>query len=177
MNPSNTLGVRTFIYYLCQKVLFSFLLFFLSFILPSISVASIKAFNIDPSYWPIIGKIGSLVVSILFFLSILLIILGVFFSWIKHISTRYTLDDYAFRLKRGIISKEEISIPYKQIQNVNIKQSVIFKMLGLASMVVLSAGNEEDHEHIEADQIFNVIDNDVAEYLRSELLKKAGERK
>ena len=53
------------------------------------------------------------------------------------------LDTDALKIKRGILSKEEIAIPYRQIQDVDIEQSISDRMWGVARLAILTAGHEE----------------------------------
>jgi uncharacterized membrane protein YdbT with pleckstrin-like domain len=70
------------------------------------------------------------------------------------------------------LSKKEISIPYRQIQDINIEQTFYFKMMGVSKLVVLTAGSDDNDKEGEAEGIFEVIDSSVAEKIREELLQK-----
>jgi len=56
---------------------------------------------------------------------------------------QFMLDDYALHIRTGIINTSEMSIPYRQIQDVNIEQSYIQSMFGVASLSVLTAGHTD----------------------------------
>ena len=56
-------------------------------------------------------------------------------------SFRYAADEIGFRKKFGVIHKMEVSIPYQQIQNVNIRRSLVDRMLGLCHVGIETAGN------------------------------------
>ena len=85
------------------------------------------------------------------------------------------MADDSFKIKRGIFSKTEDAIPYRQIQNVDIERSLIFQMLGLSRVVILTAGHEDQAPKgtDEAEGIIPAVDQKLAEWLQSELLKKA----
>lgn len=54
---------------------------------------------------------------------------------------QFMLDDYALHIRTGIINRSEMSIPYRQIQDVNIEESYIERAFGVASLSVLTAGH------------------------------------
>jgi uncharacterized membrane protein YdbT with pleckstrin-like domain len=56
---------------------------------------------------------------------------------------QFMLDDYALHIRTGIVNRSEMSIPYRQIQDVNIEESYIERMFGVASLSVLTAGHED----------------------------------
>ena len=45
-----------------------------------------------------------------------------------------------FKIERGVINKEYISIPYNKIQNVDIQRGLIARFLGLSDLQVQTAG-------------------------------------
>jgi len=53
----------------------------------------------------------------------------------------YWVDDHSFHKSYGIIHKKDVSIPYQQIQNVNINRSLTDRMLGLSRISIETAGN------------------------------------
>lgn len=52
----------------------------------------------------------------------------------------FTIDNNNFTAEYGIIHKKHVSIPFQQIQNVNIKRTFIDRLLGLSKLEVESAG-------------------------------------
>ncbi len=56
---------------------------------------------------------------------------------------QFMLDDYALHIRTGIINTSEMSIPYRQIQDVNIEQSYIERSFGVASLSVLTSGHAD----------------------------------
>lgn len=113
-------------------------------------------------------------------------VFGVFFvlafliGWLHYITYRFSLGDDALTIKRGIINKEEISIPYRQIQDVNIERDLSFQMMGLSRIVILTAGHEDEKktkESGEAEGILPALDKDTASWLQGELMKRANIQK
>lgn len=58
-----------------------------------------------------------------------------------HLSYYYEITEHAFRKEYGIIHKNDVTIPFTQIQNVNITRSLSDRILGLARVDVESAGS------------------------------------
>ena len=85
----------------------------------------------------------------------------------------------SFKIKRGFFSKTENAIPYRQIQNVDIEQDFIFQLLGLARLIILTAGHEDERpeEKDEAEGVIPAVDKKIAEWMQTELLKRADVQK
>jgi membrane protein YdbS with pleckstrin-like domain len=52
----------------------------------------------------------------------------------------FTIDDDEVRVEHGIIHKRLVSVPFQQIQNVNITRTLIDRLLGIARLEIESAG-------------------------------------
>ena len=52
----------------------------------------------------------------------------------------YELDADTFDISSGVIARRSREIPYRRIQNVDIRQNVIFQLLGLATVTIETAG-------------------------------------
>jgi uncharacterized membrane protein YdbT with pleckstrin-like domain len=105
----------------------------------------------------------------------LLIIAGCLaFAWLTYINYVFSMGEDSFRIKRGIFNKTENAIPYRQIQNVDIERDITFQMLGLSRLIILTAGHEdESSKGDEAEGVIPAIDQKLAEWLQTELLKRA----
>ncbi len=103
-------------------------------------------------------------------LGIIFVIL-VFSAWLDYQSREFMLDQYALRIRSGIFSRHEITIPYGEIQNVNMNETFSGRMMGVVELLVLTAGHEDKGE--ESSGIFQMIDRNVATNLQDELLRRA----
>lgn len=116
--------------------------------------------------WTVFG------IFVVIFLAVLLI------AWLTYANYKFYLDDDALRIKRGIFNKEEISMPYRQIQTVNIERDLGFQMMGLSRIVILTAGQDESKgDEDQSEGILPALDKDLAEWLQAELLKRANVQK
>ncbi len=97
-------------------------------------------------------------------------------AYLTYINYLFMLDADALKIRRGILSKEEIAIPYRQIQDVDIDQSFSDRLWGVARLAILTAGHEEEKNAEggdDAEGVFPAIDRALAESLQTELLKRA----
>lgn len=115
---------------------------------------------------------------------IFLIIFTVTFliAWIEYASFGFLLGADALKVKRGVIHKEEVAIPYRQIQNVDIERGFLDQLAGTSRLVILTAGHydadaaKEDGK-AESEGIIPVIDKKLAIRLQTELLSRASIQK
>jgi putative membrane protein len=100
-------------------------------------------------------------------------------AWLIYANYKFCLGDDSLKIKRGILNKEEVAIPYRQIQDVDIRRDISFQMLGLSRIVILTAGHEDDEKPGDDDTegILPALDKDLAEWMQAELLKRANVQK
>jgi uncharacterized membrane protein YdbT with pleckstrin-like domain len=117
----------------------------------------------------------SLATLFIIFLFIITTAYAVIFSWLSHKTHTFTMTDHALEIQQGILSRQEMSIPYRQIQDVDVNQSFLYRMIGVCRLVILTAGHEdmddEDRDHSEG--LFVLMDRDLAFLLHDELMKRA----
>lgn len=114
------------------------------------------------------------VVGALYVASIIVLAIGLLVNLLHYIGCRFNLDTYAFRLRRGIFSRDDISIPYRQIQDVDVDQSVLGRLFGIGKLIILTAGNNENNAHgEESEVVFGIVDISVAKYLQKALTEKS----
>jgi uncharacterized membrane protein YdbT with pleckstrin-like domain len=100
-------------------------------------------------------------------------VLTFFVAWLIYINYKFMLGEDSLKIKRGILNKEEIAIPYRQIQDVNIERDLGFQMMGLSRIAILTAGNQQEkNADEEAEGILPAMDRALAEWLQGELLKR-----
>ena len=99
-------------------------------------------------------------------------------AWLIYVNYKFMLGEDALKIKRGILSKEEVAMPYRQIQDVDIERDLGFQMMGLSRIVILTAGAEvEKSDDDQSEGILPALDKDLAEWLQAELLKRANVQK
>ena len=107
-------------------------------------------------------------------LSALLFIAALLAEWFVYKNYMFFLDRDALKIKRGVFTREEIAIPYRQIQNVDIEQDISYRMIGVSRLVILTAGHEDEKTATdETEGVLPAIDSALAKYLQSQLLERA----
>lgn len=126
------------------------------------------------------GELVSHVITLLLFavfcLVLLSIVLAGLLTTIDYFSFQFRVGDHAFRLKRGILHITETSIPYRQIQDVNLSQTIIYRIFGVTRVSILTSGNDEPEEDGKKDHsegYIPVLDRTRAEHLREELIRRS----
>lgn len=116
-------------------------------------------------------------VLLIFTLAFILFIIGYVSAYFEYKNYSFTLEEYSLKVRKGIMSKEEISVPYRQIQDVNIERSFIYQIFGVSRLVFITAGREEPDIHEETEAVLDPLEKNVAEEVREELLRHIGVQK
>jgi putative membrane protein len=171
----HTMGRKTFWIFLLQRANAAFILLLLS----------IALFVIDQQSFLATTPVGNLVgytmmgawIALILFVVVFAITLLV--AWLIYKNYKYCLGDDSLKVKRGILNKEEVAIPYRQIQDVDLRRDITFQMIGLSEIVIITAGHDEDEKPGDDDTegILPAVDKDLAEWLQAELLKRANVQK
>ena len=95
---------------------------------------------------------------------------------------RYELTDNGFRKESGVIYKRYVTIPYGRIQNVDIYRGIIARLLGISDLQIQTAGasavmSRRRMAGVGAEGRLPGLSKNIAEQLRDELVKKAGQLK
>lgn len=91
---------------------------------------------------------------------------------------KYDLVENGFQKEYGIIAKKYVTIPYERIQNIDISQSIIERILGLYDLNIQTAGLSSGMGRFgsrRAEGMLPGISKKDAEWLRDELIKRSRE--
>ncbi len=171
----HTMGKKTFWIFFLQRVHAAFILLLLTIVLFIVSqqafLATVPVANIV-SYVMLAAWIG-------LGLFVFVLAITILSAWLVYTTFKFCLGDDSLKIKRGILNKEEVAIPYRQIQDVDIKRDLSFQMMGLSRIVIITAGHEEDEKPGDDDTegILPALDKDLAEWMQAELLKRANVQK
>jgi putative membrane protein len=166
-----TLGKKVLWLFFLQTSPIAFILLFASIIL---FVVSFQPFIIN-SFFGNMQKPVLLITLSAFVISLLVISGSLIFAWLNYKNYKFALMDDSFKIKRGFFNKTENAIPYRQIQNVDIERNFTFQMMGLSRLIILTAGHEDEKPEAkdEAEGVIQAIDQKIASWLQTELLKRA----
>lgn len=170
----HTLGKKTYWIFLMQQIGASVVLLILSVLLYTLQAQPFLSGKQFSFVAPYVGMAA----NICLVLFLLIFAFTLFVVWITYRNYKYCLGDNSLKIKRGVFSKEEVAIPYRQIQDVDIKRDLSFQMMGLSRIIILTAGHEDEAPgDSESEGILPAIDKDLAEWLQAELLKRANVQK
>jgi len=177
------LGDKALFFMLLQYLSPAFFLFFLVIIISvawdSLSQGFINSEDVLGQF-PFIGNtsISSLMPSfilIIVFMAIFFAGIGALIALLKYRFLTFTVEEFGLRLKRGIFNIEEITIPYRQMQNVDIVRNLLYRIFGISELIIMSAGHDEDPtDEATTSTVFNPIDRVLAEELSRLLGRRIG---
>jgi len=104
------------------------------------------------------------------FASLLTLLIGAV-AYLQYRRFTFYLDEQhqEFVINKGIISRTNLTIQLDKIQQVNINQSLIQRLVGVYSLEIDTAGSDKKEAHIKA------ISKDLAEILKETLLARGGQ--
>ncbi|WP_255190783.1 PH domain-containing protein [Natronobeatus ordinarius] len=83
----------------------------------------------------------------------------------------YELTADTFDLASGVFSRRDREIPYHRVQNVDVRQGVVFRLFGLAVVNVETAGGGA------TEAVLNFVSEDEADRLQREIRRRTAESK
>src|ERR1035441_4836315 len=135
----HTMGKKTFWIFFLQRMHASFILLLLTIVL---FVLSQQAFLAKLS---ITNLADYTMMAAWICLALFIVALAITFliAWFVYSTYKFCLGDDSLKIKRGILNKEEVAIPYRQIQDVDIDRDLSFQLMGLSRIIILTAGQED----------------------------------
>jgi uncharacterized membrane protein YdbT with pleckstrin-like domain len=166
----HTLGPKTLWIFVLTRIHAAFVILLLAIVL---FVLNGQAFVEKPIAGVNVGNYLGIAAWSMLGLFAVVFVLTFFVAWLIYINYKFMLGEDSLKIKRGILNKEEIAIPYRQIQDVNIERDLGFQMMGLSRIAILTAGNQQEkNADEEAEGILPAMDRALAEWLQGELLKR-----
>jgi len=93
-------------------------------------------------------------------------------AFYKYWSLSYELEDVALKIVKGVYKKQESYIPYKNIQNIEIKMSGGERFWGLATILIFTSAVGDKNNPDLAEGYISGLKYDAAVALKDELLKR-----
>jgi putative membrane protein len=87
-------------------------------------------------------------------------------SVLQYVSVRYSIRDGSLLLSSGIIQRQRRTIPLERIQNINIKQELVHRLLGVADVRVETASGGD------AEAVLSVVTMADAQAIRAALSER-----
>jgi uncharacterized membrane protein YdbT with pleckstrin-like domain len=158
-----------------KKAFWLFVAEWLNFPTGLLIVAAVLVFARNTSFIPV--ELRTLVSAsglVLFIIALLGFIIAIISSRLVYKSRSFCLSEDAFKVRKGIFTKQEMAIPYRQIQNVEIERTLIQQLFGVSKLVIVTAGHDDEHTvQNESKGVLPTIDKELASVLQEELLKRA----
>jgi len=119
------------------------------------------------------GSVGE-VIGLAFIIGIVILAITIITGWLEYTHYTITLNEQGVKVKRGILSEEEIGIPYRRVKEVRIKRSIIDQIIGVSSVIVTILG-EDGSEPLSKESSFFLpaLTKDIAEKIQEEILARA----
>ena len=95
------------------------------------------------------------------------VLYSLFHGFIKWWTFRYWFEEYELRVEYGLFIKKKRYIPYDRIQNLNYKEGVFHRGLGLVQVMVETAGNKTGKAEAE----LTAVTREAANFIESETRK------
>jgi membrane protein YdbS with pleckstrin-like domain len=97
-------------------------------------------------------------------------------AWVLYRQYKFMLDENAFYVRRGIFFIKEVVIPYRQIQNVEIKRPYLYRFIGLAQLDTTTIGGESAilTSGKKKRNLLPIVDYHIAKALAHELVHRGG---
>ncbi len=176
------LGIRTFIFYIIKGFLPGLILLILSLLILSAKNLIVGNFSGTINFQNanlggiILGVAGGIAV-----ISFPIMALGILINIMRYFSFRYSIEEEVLKIHKGMISRDEVSIPYSKIEDINLEQSIFYRIIGVSQLFIVTGGREQEGEkgldHAETEIIFDAIDISKARYLQKELPQKGSVQK
>jgi putative membrane protein len=171
----HTMGKKTFWIFLLQRAHAAFILLLLAIALFVFGQQSFLAAT------PVGNLTGYTMMAAWIVLALFVVVFAItlLIAWLVYKNYKFCLGDDSLKIKHGILNKEEVAIPYRQIQDVDIRRDLSFQIIGLSQIIILTAGHEDNEKPGDDDTegILPALDKDLAEWLQAELLKRANVQK
>jgi len=174
----HTLGRKTLMIFLLQRIQAAFILLIVSLGLFFLRGESFLKHTTLPAPLNDISRYVAAGAWIFLLLFVAVFLITFLVAWLIYTNYRFYLGDNSLKIKRGIFEKEELAIPYRQIQDVDIERDLSFQMMGLSRLIILTAGHEDEKPRDdESEGVLPAMDRKLAEWLQTELLKRANVQK
>ena len=69
-------------------------------------------------------------------------------AYIAYRSFYYKIEYNYFSFVKGYINRKKVSIPFRQIQNVDIEQCLMYRICGVVSVVIMTAGHMDPQHRL-----------------------------
>ncbi len=109
-----------------------------------------------------------------FLLAVIAIVMGLITARVEYDKYTFTFEEFGMKLRRGRMRIVEVTIPYRQMQDINIERGILHQMSSTSKVIISTASNEADEKKNETDIVLEPVAKDTAEEIRLMLMRKIG---
>ncbi|MCL5733816.1 MAG: PH domain-containing protein [Patescibacteria group bacterium] len=124
-----------------------------------------------------VAAVTSIAIVIVLIIAVVSELIGVLIAKLKYGISKVMVDGSSLRIVRGVLSKEEIEIPYRRIQSVSIKQSLLYRLLNVGHIAISTTTDLEQPsstiENETDEEVVPIMDYSLAQAVADVLTSKA----
>lgn len=173
-NTYQQLGTRTLIFDIVRRSKIPFILLAITLVLTIIKIF----YATDPAS-SIYGILGTLIFWG-FLVTIAAFIILTAIAWLEYSMFQIRMDADIFKIRRGVFTKAESAIPYRRIESVDIRRTMIHQLFGVSRITIettIDTESTSDTKSSKDDEVLPVIDHHLAQTIQEELTKRANVQK
>jgi uncharacterized membrane protein YdbT with pleckstrin-like domain len=103
-------------------------------------------------------------------LAVIVILLG----WLEYKHYKIYISDETIKVYRGLISEEEIGLPFRRVKGADIKRSLMDQILGVSDVCLTILGEDDGATASKENQLLlPMLDKKLAQEIQDIILKKA----
>lgn len=167
-NNYQKLGGRTLVFNVFAGAKIAAILLLITLILVAIGMTAGFSETLNTvTFWAAIITVFALTITVLV-------------AWLQYVFFRYSLGEDIIKIHRGVLTKEEIAIPYRRIESVDIRRTLIHQLFGVSRINIETTIDSElfaDKKSDSSDEVFPAIDQHLARVIQEELTKRANIQK
>ncbi len=180
LNQEQRLGRAAYLYIASRKMTASLSLLLVAAVL-LVTKGGISALIVGPLSLAGVHAPSAAALSILnwitiglFLIALLACLVGIIMARMEYANYTFTFEEFDMKLKRGILSLTEVSIPYRSMQDINVERNLMHRFSKTSRVVIDSAGQEEPGQPDESEIVLDPIEKGAAEDIRLMLQRKIG---
>lgn len=117
--------------------------------------------------------VGPVVIGV-FVLAVVACLMSVLTARAEYKKYTFTFEEFGLKLTRGTFKIVEVTIPYRQMQDIAVERGMVHQMTGTSKLIINTASDETNDEGNETDIVLDPIQKETAEEIRLMLLRKIG---
>jgi uncharacterized membrane protein YdbT with pleckstrin-like domain len=96
------------------------------------------------------------------------------FGWLEYIRYKIFIDQESIKINRGVISEEQIGIPFRRIRQAEIRRSIIDQLIGISDLTLVILGEDDGGgSSKELEIILPALDKNIAIKIQDLVLERA----